>query len=127
MHFQNFRDLFVDHIRHCALVTRANIGEPLGHDAIAGAEGVVRALQHGQVIFGVTHADEDLFPQIFLQIPGGAKLGYALGVQIQNSCAGTEQLQLVAPFFLDIGAGLVEQFLLVGVNWYIVEVLLSIK
>ena len=55
-----------------------------GDDAILRGEGIVGIAHHGQVVFRVAGADQNLSSKLLLQFPGRPGLGNALGVDIDD-------------------------------------------
>ena len=66
-----------------------------------GTKGIVRRIQHGNVVFRITHADEDLLAQHFLQLPGTFTLADALGLDIDIEVCTTGHHAVFAKFFIE--------------------------
>ena len=88
LNIQNLRDFFEDHIGNGAVGAVTHVGEAVADHRTGGAEGVVGILQHGDIVFAVTHTDQNLFAQLrqTVQIHHVA----IHGCQIQLEVAGVQ-------------------------------------
>ena len=90
---QNLRDFFVNYICHSSVSARAHCFKPVSDNTVGGAVGKIRVLQHGDIVFGITDADQPLSAQLLLQKPGGFGFGNTFCVDIDDSSAGSENIR----------------------------------
>ena len=95
LNIQNLRDFFVNYIGNSAFGAMTHVGETIADHRTGGTEGVIRSLEHGNVIFAVAYADQDLAVQLLEQLTGGPGLGNALGVDIDDPGTGKRKKLLL--------------------------------
>ena len=100
-------------IRNGAIGAITDRFEPVCHHAIGRTEGKIRPFQHGDVIFRVTGAHQDLLAQLLLQLTGSGDFGHTFGMDIDDAGCGAIHFDLVAPQFHQLCLGGIEisQFL----------------
>ena len=105
---QDFRNFFINYICNRAISAITDGFEPICYHSISGTEGIIRAFQHGDIVFCIAYAHQDLFAQLLLQLAGSGDFGHTLCVDIDDAGCGAVDFHLVAPQFQNLCLGGIE-------------------